>query len=229
MIKYPSGSRPARATLNKQKLKQAHIKVPQAEPRKKLALSPKTISDRLNSSLKNSVEFGKRGMNFEAKINATNDYYLAHGLAVIHKKPTPIQIVKVDYPKRSRAKITEAYFRQASTTDYSGVWQGHYIDFEAKETQQKTVFPLKNFHEHQIIHMENVLKQQGIAFVLLHFAQLDETYLLPSSNLIKFYYEKHGLKSIPIKFIRDFGYEIPTSQIPRIPYLEIVQQLCEVN
>ncbi len=28
---------------------------------------------------------------------------------------------KVDYPKRSRAKIVEAYFRQASTTDYSGV------------------------------------------------------------------------------------------------------------
>ena len=168
-------------------------------------------------------------MNFEAEINATNEYYLAHGLAVVHKKPTPIQIVKVDYPKRSRAKITEAYFRQASTTDYSGVWQGHYLDFEAKETQLKTVFPLKNFHEHQIIHMENVLKQHGIAFVLLHFAKLNETYLLPSSNLIEFYYEKHGLKSIPLDFIKEHGFELLTSQIPRIPYLEIVQKLCEVN
>ena len=45
---------------------------------------------------------------------------ICHGLAVIHKKPTPIQIVRVDYPQRSRAKIVEAYFRQASTTDYSG-------------------------------------------------------------------------------------------------------------
>jgi recombination protein U len=53
-----------------------------------------------------TVKFGKRGMNFEAEINATNTYYLMHGLAVIHKKPTPVQIVKVDYPKRSRAKIT---------------------------------------------------------------------------------------------------------------------------
>ena len=42
-------------------------------------------------------------------INATNDYYLTHGLAVIHKKPTPVQIVRVDYPQRSRAKIVEAY------------------------------------------------------------------------------------------------------------------------
>ncbi|MCL2113309.1 Holliday junction resolvase RecU [Lactococcus protaetiae] len=178
---------------------------------------------------KKSVAFGKRGMNFEAEINATNEYYLSHGLAVIHKKPTPIQIVKVDYPQRSRAKITEAYFRQASTTDYSGVYKGHYIDFEAKETQQKTVFPLKNFHEHQIVHMSNVLAQDGIAFVLLHFATINETYLLPSSHLITFYREKQGLKSIPIHYIRDKGYKIETNQIPRIPYLEIVNKLCEVH
>ena len=84
-------------------------------------------------------------MSFEAAINETNNYYLSRNIAVIHKKPTPIQIVKVDYPKRSRAKIVEAYFRQASTTDYSGVYKGRYIDFEAKETRQKTSMPLKKF------------------------------------------------------------------------------------
>ena len=84
-------------------------------------------------------------MTFEKMINATNDYYLMHGMAVIHKKPTPVQIVRVDYPQRSRAKIVEAYFRQASTTDYSGVYRGHYIDFEAKETRQKNAIPMKNF------------------------------------------------------------------------------------
>ncbi len=72
---------------------------------------------------KKSVDFANRGMSFEKMINETNDYYLSHDLAVIHKKPTPIQIVKVDYPRRSRAKIVEAYFRQASTTDYSGVYK----------------------------------------------------------------------------------------------------------
>ena len=45
---------------------------------------------------------------------------ICHGLVVIHKKPLPIQIVRVDHPQRSRAKIVEAYFEQASTTDYSG-------------------------------------------------------------------------------------------------------------
>ncbi len=43
-------------------------------------------------------------MSFESAINATNDYYLSRGLTVIHKT-TPVQIVKVDYPKRSRAKV----------------------------------------------------------------------------------------------------------------------------
>lgn len=172
-----------------------------------------------------TVKFGKRGMNFEAEINATNTYYLMHGLAVIHKKPTPVQIVKVDYPKRSRAKITEAYFRQASTTDYSGVYQGHYLDFEAKETQNKTSFPLKNFHEHQIVHMENVLKQEGIAFVLLHFSALSRTFLLKSSDLIPFFKEKEGQKSIALAFIETKGYELPTNQLPSIPYLDCIQKL----
>ena len=83
------------------------------------------------------------GMDFEEAINQSNQYYLLNKQAVVHKKPTPVQIVKVDYPKRSAAVIKEAYFRQASTTDYNGVYQGRYIDFEAKETKNTTSFPLK--------------------------------------------------------------------------------------
>ena len=73
-------------------------------------------------------------------INESNQYYLLE-VSQSSIKPTPIQIVKVDYPRRSRAKIVEAYFRQASTTDYSGVLGTLYIDFEAKETQQKNPCP----------------------------------------------------------------------------------------
>ena len=78
-----------------------------------------TSKNNIKKVKKETVDFANRGMTFEKMINDTNDYYLSRGLAVIHKKPTPVQIVKVDYPKRSRAKIVEAYFRQASTTDYS--------------------------------------------------------------------------------------------------------------
>ncbi|MFU2164298.1 Holliday junction resolvase RecU [Streptococcus pluranimalium] len=177
-----------------------------------------------DSKRKSATSFANRGMSFESAINATNAYYLAHGLAVIHKKPTPVQIVKVDYPKRSRAKIVEAYFRQASTTDYSGVYKGHYLDFEAKETHQKTAMPLKNFHAHQIAHMKTVLAQKGICFVLMHFSALQETYYLPAKHLIDFYQSENGKKSMPLEVIRKNGFYIELTSFPQVPYLEIVEQ-----
>ena len=170
------------------------------------------------------TDFANRGMSFEAAINASNDYYLSHEIAVIHKKPTPVQIVKVDYPKRSRAKIVEAYFRQASTTDYSGVYKGYYIDFEAKETRQKTAMPMKNFHAHQITHMEQVLAQKGICFTLLHFSSLNETYLLPASKLIAHYQKDGGARSLPLSYIRKYGYVIQLSAFPRVPYLDVIDK-----
>ena len=184
----------------------------------------KVSSNKRQLTPSQTKNFANRGMSFEKMINSTNDYYLTHGVAVIHKKPTPIQIVRVDYPQRSRAKIVEAYFRQASTTDYSGVYEGFYIDFEAKETRQKTALPMKNFHAHQIQHMEQVLKQKGICFVLLHFSSYQETYLLPAIDLIHFYQQDNGKKSMPLDYIREHGFVIEQQAYPQIPYLDIVKQ-----
>ena len=110
-----------------------------------------------------------RGMNLEEDINLTNEYYLSHDIAVIHKKPTPVTVVKVDYPRRSSAKITEAYFKLPSTTDYNGIYKGRYIDFEAKDNQSLTSFPLKSIHAHQIKHLAAVLRHGAIAFVIIRF------------------------------------------------------------
>ena len=121
------------------------LRYPNGQPYYKNASPVEKIQEKRNQI----TEFGNRGMHFEEAINESNKYYLSRGLAVIHKKPTPIQIVKVDYPKRSAAVIKEAYFTQASTTDYNGVYRGFYLDFEAKETKNKTSFPFKNFHAHQ--------------------------------------------------------------------------------
>ena len=40
--------------------------------------------------------------------------------------------------------------------------------------------------------MEQVLAQQGICFVLLHFSSQQETYLLPAIDLIRFYHQDKG-------------------------------------
>ena len=90
-----------------------------------------------------------RGMSLEEDINLSNEYYRNNDIALIHKRPTPINIVKVDYSKGAR--ITDAYFEKQSTTDYNGVYKGKYIDFEAKITKSNTAFPLSNIGEHHIL------------------------------------------------------------------------------
>ncbi|GGA61552.1 Holliday junction resolvase RecU [Ornithinibacillus halotolerans] len=171
--------------------------------------------------------FSNRGMTLEDDINQTNQYYLDVDKAVIHKKPTPIQIVKVNYPKRSAAVITEAYFKQASTTDYNGLYRNYYLDFEAKETKNKTSFPLANVHEHQIKHMESIVKHGGIAFIIIRFTVHNETYLLEAEKLFPYWYEKQasGRKSIPYKEIKQTGYLIPFKYQTRVDYLSIIDQL----
>ncbi|MBP3950636.1 Holliday junction resolvase RecU [Bacillus suaedae] len=172
------------------------------------------------------ISYSNRGMTLEEDLNETNRYYLEHGLAVIHKKPTPVQIVSVDYPKRSAAVIKEAYFKQASTTDFNGVYQGKYIDFEAKETKNKTSFPLSNFHDHQVVHMQKVIEQNGISFVILRFTQTEEIYLLDSRFLISYYQNMDTTrKSIRKSDIEKNGHLIKMGFHPRVDYLKIVDSV----
>ncbi|WP_160722166.1 Holliday junction resolvase RecU [Bacillus sp. USDA818B3_A] len=180
-------------------------------------------------SVKNSKNgsYSNRGMTLEEDLNETNQYYREKKIAVIHKKPTPVQIVQVDYPNRSAAVIKEAYFKLASTTDYNGVYKGRYIDFEAKETQNTTSFPLKNFHQHQIQHMEEVVDQGGICFVILRFTKFEQVYFLEAKHLLKFWerMKTGGRKSITKVEIEQKGYHIPLGFQPRIDYIKIIDQL----
>ena len=162
-------------------------------------------------------------MNLESLLNDTNAYYRVHERAVIHKKPTPLQIVKVDYPKRSAAKVTEAYFKQASTTDYNGVYRGKYIDFEAKETNNKTSFPLGNFHDHQIQHMRECVHHGGICFVIIRFSRYNTQYVLTAEQLFEWWEQREtGRKSIPLTFIIKETIEVPTGALPSVDYLTVI-------
>ncbi len=177
------------------------------------------------------TSFSNRGKSLEDDLNDTNSYYLAAGIANIHKKPVPIQIVKVEYPSRSAAVIREGYFRTPSTTDYNGVWNGYYIDFEAKETESKTSFPLKNIHVHQIIHLRAVEKQRGIAFFIIRFAKLDRYYVAPFPMIDRAWNEmdEGGKKSIPLKNFEQEAIEIQLSYTPRLDYLAVINQLLPNN
>lgn len=168
-----------------------------------------------------------RGMAFEKMINQSNEQYLNRDIAVIYKKPTPIQIVDVDYPTRSMAKIKEAYYKTPSTTDYNGVYRGYYIDFDAKQCNSETSFPLTNVHPHQAEHLERVKKHGGIGFILIYFNKLGEIYLLESSLLSSYMKEASdgGRKSIPIEDLREKAKRIKESYPIEVPYLDAVDAI----
>ena len=177
---------------------------------------------------KKEINYANRGMSLEDDINLSNEYYRNIDKAYIYKKPTPIKITKVDYPSRSKAIIKEAFFLEPSTTDYNGIYKGKYIDFEAKETRNKTSFPLDNIHKHQIKHIRHILNHGGIVFLIVRFNFLNETYLLEGKDFIT-YIDQNTRKSIPNSYFKERGHLIKDGYQPRIDYLKVVDEILEVD
>lgn len=175
----------------------------------------------LKRNVKNNINYGNRGMDLEDDLNITNQYYLENDIAVIYKKPTPITINHVDYPNRLDAVITDAKFKIPSTTDYNGIYKGKYIDFEAKETANKTSFPLANIHAHQIEHLRKIVKHGGIGFIIVYFSRLNKIYLLEALDLFNFI-DNNTRKSIPVEYFDKYAKEIKVTLRPRIDYLKYI-------
>ena len=171
---------------------------------------------------KASFSAANRGMNLEENINISNDFYLNEGIALITKRPTPINVVKVDYKNGKR--IIDAYFEKQSTTDYNGVYRERYMDFEAKSTKSKTSFPLANICKHQIEHLKNVIHFGGVAFFIIQLEMLNQVYLLDALFIINFY-ENGKRKSIPFEQIEEHGIKIKQGFNPRLYYLDAVDQM----
>ena len=179
----------------------------------------KTSATNLSAKAKT---FGNRGQSFEDEINDANTYYLNNGKAVIFKKPTPIKVVRMTNDRLNPAKITEAYFVQASTTDYNGLYRGKYIDFEAKETQNKTLFPLANIHAHQIEHLARIVKHGGIGFLLINFKAHQQVFLMDAAEVLKYY---KTTKSIPYLDFKQKGKEIKVGYLVHVDYLKAVDEM----
>ena len=167
------------------------------------------------------INYGNRGMTLENDINLTNDYYREKEIALIYKKPTPIKVLKVN---ETKTRIKDGFYEQKSTLDYNGVCKGKYIEFDAKETNSKTSFPISNIHPHQINHIKNVLIHKGIVFLIIRFNYFNKTYLLPGKILIN-YLNTSQKKSIPIKFFNDNCQEIELKYSPRLDYIKTIDIL----
>ena len=167
------------------------------------------------------INYGNRGMTLESDLNLTNDYYKENNIALIYKKPTPIKVLKVN---ETKTRIKDGYYEQKSTLDYNGVYHGKYLEFDAKETNSKTSFPITNIHSHQIDHIKNVMRHQGIVFLIIRFNYHNKTYLLPGNNLIEFL-NTNERKSIPLEYFQNNCKEIILKYRPRLDYLKIIDIL----
>ena len=160
-------------------------------------------------------------MTLEEDINLTNDYYQEKKIALIYKKPIPIKVLKINSTK---TRIQDGFYEKKSTLDYSGIYKEKYIEFDAKETNSKTSFPLSNIHEHQIQHIKNVLEYKGIAFLIVRFNLLNKTFLLEGKQLIDFI-KKEERKSIPLDFFEENCKIIELKYRPRLDYLKLIDIL----
>lgn len=165
---------------------------------------------------------GLRGSSLEEYINMTNEKYRDHGIGLIQKIPTPIKAVELN---KEEGNIQKAFFEQRSTVDYIGLVQGYAICFDAKETNLLR-FPLRNIHQHQLQFMTDFVKQEGIAFFLIHFSSADKIYLVP----FEFIEEKirlskeGGRKSFPIEDCAGGCYEVLNKDGYIIHYIEALDK-----
>ncbi|CEH29473.1 recombinase RecU [Aneurinibacillus migulanus] len=165
------------------------------------------------------MSHANRGMAFEQRLDYTNQLYENKGIAVINKRPTPIQVLS-----RTGNKVV-GHFKKPSTVDYDGTYAGRSIVFEAKSTKELRRFPLGNIHQHQMDYLRKCHECGAIGFLLIEFATHQKVYLLPYEVLAQCWQGSkkgdRGAKSIPLQDIKMHGYEVHSSQVP-VDYLTVV-------
>ena len=160
------------------------------------------------------------GMAFEADVSRSCDYYREKEVADIYKRPTPIKVVKMS--KTKKGMIEEAYFQEKSTTDYVGIYEGKYIDFECKETIHDAI-PYHMIREQQYRHLALISKLGGIGFFLVSFKKYQEVYLIDCRKILAVEEDgKHlGLKR---EFFQKQGTLVERSYLPPYRLIEAMEK-----
>lgn len=144
-----------------------------------------------------NVYHGNRGKKLEILIDMTNTLLRNKKVADVRKIPTPIKISKVT------GNRVIGHLDTTKWVDYSGVYRGKALIFDAKETTTKN-FPLSNLKEHQYELLKSWNMCGAYAFLIVafwHGANEPEAYVLPFPILAEAWKKmsKGGRKSIPIK------------------------------
>ncbi|TPE57349.1 Holliday junction resolvase RecU [[Mycoplasma] falconis] len=117
-----------------------------------------------------------RGMFLESIINKTNEFYLLNKMALIHKKNLDIKFKGIDLVNK-QFQLKDATIKSKSTVDYYGVFNGRFLAFEAKSTEEKN-FTLYNIKKHQIEYLDQINFYGGLAFWIIYFSEQNTFYFI---------------------------------------------------
>lgn len=158
-----------------------------------------------------------RGAFLERIIDMANNKYRNAGVADIRKVPTPFKPLKT-----TAGKVT-GHFEKPTWVDYSGVYDGRAIIFDAKQTAS-TNFPLANISLHQFELLKSWSRNGARAFLVVYFSAYDKYYLLPFESLERAWEraETGGRKSIAFKEFETMAIEVKSKDGYTLHYLEAI-------
>lgn len=149
--------------------------------------------------MRKKSNYANRGMELESIILDSNLQYSVKSIATVSKVPTPVKVLK----NLPNGKIM-GYWEKKSTVDFTGVYDGVAIAFDAKDTKLKNL-PLNNIEEHQVKYMVKFHNNGGKAFLIVRFKTENVFYILPIAKLLDYIKSplKSNKKSIPIRWFEE--------------------------
>ncbi|WP_186312548.1 Holliday junction resolvase RecU, partial [Staphylococcus aureus] len=85
-----------------------------------------------------NIHYPAPPISLQKHIQHSNTFYLKTHIPLIHKNPTPLQILNLNYPNPTKALINQPYFPTPSTTHYNPLYQAYYIHFQPNQTKNNT-------------------------------------------------------------------------------------------
>lgn len=164
-----------------------------------------------------SRSHANRGKFLENVIDLANNKYRNAGVADIRKVPTPFK------PLKTTGNKVTGHFEKPTWVDYSGIYDGKAIIFDAKQTS-KTNFPLDNISAHQYDLLESWHQKGARAFLVIYFSSHDKYFMLPFKTL-KWAWERAetgGRKSIAFKEFEAMAHEVKSKDGYTLHYLEAI-------
>lgn len=161
------------------------------------------------------VSYANRGKLLENIIDQTNKQYMIDGVADVRKVPTPVKIIS---NKNGRVS---GHVEKPTWVDYSGIFNGRAIIFDAKQTAQKSL-PLANIHRQQYELLKSWHEKGARSFLVVNFSEYDKYYYL-DFEVLRWAFERAesgGKKSISLKEFEDCALELKEEGHYKLNYLK---------